>query len=139
MVQDKNIIRLTESEFKQLIETSVAAVLEEGKFGDIAKKVGKGIGKAALATGMAYGALNAAEAGLQSQDEYDQELNRQSIEMQGPSERQIDQYLKDNHLQDTEANREDARKYFINMYNNRNESVSRRLSQIIREEISKVL
>ncbi len=134
---NKKVIRLTESQFNKLIEQSVIAALNEGRFSDIAGKVGKGIGKAALAGAIGAGGLYSAEAGLQSLDDYQDGLNRQGIELQGPSERQIDQYIQDHNMQDTEDNREQARQYFIDMYTN--ESKSRKLSRIIREEISKLI
>ena len=134
---NKKVIRLTESQFNKLIEQSVIAALNEGKFSDIAGKVGKGLGKAALAGAIGAGGLYSAEAGLQSLDDYQDDLNRQGIELQGPSEQQIDRYIQDHNMQDTEDNREQARQYFIDMYTN--ESKSHKLSRIIREELSKVL
>lgn len=134
---NKKVIRLTESQFNKLIEQSVIAALNEGRFSDIVGKVGKGIGKAALAGAVGAAGLYGAEAGLQSLDDYQDNLNRQGIELQGPSERQIDQYIQDHNMQDTEDNREQARQYFIDMYTN--ESKSHKLSRIIREEISKLI
>lgn len=139
MERTKNTIRLTESEFNQLVEASVIAVLNEGKFGDFAKKVGKGLGKAALAGACATGALYTADQGLDSMERYEDELNGQATELQGPSEDEITKFLRDHNMPDTESNREDARQYFIEFHGSANESRSRRLSQIIREEISKVL
>ena len=43
MEKKNNTIRLTEEEFNTLIEEAVMQVINEGKFGDFARKVGKGL------------------------------------------------------------------------------------------------
>lgn len=111
MEKQKNTIRLTESEFHALIEESVKQVLAEGKFGDYMKKIGKAAGKAALYGALGTGALYSIDKGLENQNMYQQELNRQAKELQGPTDVDVKHWIEKSGLEDTPQNRELAWKY----------------------------
>jgi hypothetical protein len=138
MEKNNNVIRLTEQEFNALIQEAVTQVLNEGKFGDIAKNVGKGLGKTALYGALGAGLLYGANKGLENQERYAQELNKQGLEMQGPSNDEVSQWITDHGMEDTPQNREVAWEYINKQMQNESKQ-SDRLAQIIREEISKVL
>lgn len=138
MQKNKNTIRLTEQEFNRLVEASVMQVLNEGKFGDFAMKVGKGIGKTALYGALGLGSLYAIDKGVENQEKYQQSLNRHASAMQGPTEDAITKWIQDNDMEDTPQNREIAWGHINNMLQNESKR-NNRLSQIIREEISKVI
>lgn len=136
MESKENVIRLTEQEFNQLIEEAVKQVISEGKFGNFARKVGKGIGKAALYGALGAGSLWSIDQGLQNQEKYEQEMNRQAMEMQYPTDNDVTKWIEDHKMEDTPENREYAWKELSGM----NESKKHdRLARIIREEISKVI
>lgn len=115
MERNKNIVRLNEEEFNKLIQESVIQVLNEGRFGDMAKRLGKGVGKAAIYGALGAGSLYAIDKGLQNQERYENELNKQGMEMQGPSEDEVNKFMSDNQIEDTPENREDAWEYLNNM------------------------
>lgn len=117
-----NKIRLTEAELNTLITESVSEILSEGKWGDIAKKAGKGLGKAAL-----YGALTAGgvagcgyslDKGLENQERYEQSLNQQARMMDLGNEQDVQEWLDDRGLEDNEFNRQQAYDYFDEMSDN---------------------
>ena len=140
MEKTGNTIRLNEQEFNKLIEESVKQVLSEGKFGDFAKKVGKGVGTAALCGALGAGSLYCLDKGLENQERYEQQLNKDARMQLPPMEDEVSQWLEDHNLEDTPKNREYAWDYLRDVSNHKNESKSHdRISQIIREEISKVL
>ena len=151
MTNKKNTVRLTEEQLHQLIESAVIEVLNEGRFGDMAKKVGKGLAKGALYTGLTAGGLAggayALDKGLENQERYEQQLNRDAYMMNRGNEEDVQQWLRDHNLEDNEANRRQADEYFNGMRDDymQNESKKakpviseQRLARIIRENLQKV-
>ena len=151
MVNKNNTVRLTEEQLHQLIESAVIETLNEGRFGDMAKKVGKGLAKGALYTGLTAGGLAggayALDKGLENQERYEQQLNRDAYMMNRGNEEDVQQWLRDHNLEDNEANRRQADKYFNGMRDDymQNESKKakpviseQRLARIIRENLQKV-
>lgn len=133
MEKNNKIIRLTEQEFHQLVKSSVKQVLDEGKFGNAMKRIGKGVGKAALYGALGAGSLYAIDKGLENQDKYEQDLNRQAKEMQAPSQEEVGQWLLDHDMEDTPENRD----WYWNYV--RESKQNARIGQIIRESIQKIL
>ena len=151
MANKNNTVRLTEEQLHQLIESAVIEVLNEGRFGDMAKKVGKGLAKGALYTGLTAGGLAggayALDKGLENQERYEQQLNRDAYMMNRGNEEDVQQWLRDHNLEDNEANRRQADEYFDGMRDDymQNESKKakpviseQRLARIIRENLQKV-
>lgn len=151
MANKNNTVRLTEEQLHQLIESAVIETLSEGRFGDMAKKVGKGLAKGALYTGLTAGGLAggayALDKGLENQERYEQQLNRDAHMMNRGNEEDVQQWLRDHNLEDNEANRRQADKYFNGMRDDymQNESKKakpviseQRLARIIRENLQKV-
>ena len=151
MVNKNNTVRLTEEQLHQLIESAVIETLNEGRFGDMAKKVGKGLAKGALYTGLTAGGLAggayALDKGLENQERYEQQLNRDAHMMNRGNEEDVQQWLRDHNLEDNEANRRQADEYFDGMRDDymQNESKKskpviseQRLARIIRENLQKV-
>ena len=151
MANKNNTVRLTEEQLHQLIESAVVEVLNEGRFGDMAKKVGKGLAKGALYTGLTAGGLAggayALDKGLENQERYEQQLNRDAYMMNRGNEEDVQQWLRDHNLEDNEANRRQADEYFNGMRDDymQNESKKakpviseQRLARIIRENLQKV-
>ena len=151
MANKNNTVRLTEEQLHQLIESAVVEVLNEGRFGDMAKKVGKGLAKGALYTGLTAGGLAggayALDKGLENQERYEQQLNRDAHMMNRGNEEDVQQWLRDHNLKDNEANRRQADEYFNGMRDDymQNESKKakpviseQRLARIIRENLQKV-
>ena len=151
MANKNNTVRLTEEQLHQLIESAVIEVLNEGRFGDMAKKVGKGLAKGALYTGLTAGGLAggayALDKGLENQERYEQQLNRDAYMMNRGNEEDVQQWLRDHNLEDNEANRRQADEYFNGMRDDymQNESKKakpiiseQRLARIIRENLQKV-
>ena len=151
MANKNNTVRLTEEQLHQLIESAVVEVLNEGRFGDMAKKVGKGLAKGALYTGLTAGGLAggayALDKGLENQEHYEQQLNRDAHMMNRGNEEDVQQWLRDHNLEDNESNRRQADKYFNGMRDDymQNESKKakpviseQRLARIIRENLQKV-
>lgn len=151
MANKNNTVRLTEEQLHQLIESAVIETLSEGRFGDMAKKVGKGLAKGALYTGLTAGGLAggayALDKGLENQERYEQQLNRDAYMMNRGNEEDVQQWLRDHNLEDNEANRRQADKYFNGMRDDymQNESKKakpviseQRLARIIRENLQKV-
>ena len=151
MTNKNNTVRLTEEQLHQLIESAVIEVLNEGRFGDMAKKVGKGLAKGALYTGLTAGGLAggayALDKGLENQERYEQQLNRDAYMMNRGNEEDVQQWLRDHNLEDNEANRRQANEYFNGMRDDymQNESKKakpviseQRLARIIRENLQKV-
>ena len=151
MVNKNNTVRLTEEQLHQLIESAVVEVLNEGRFGDMAKKGGKGLAKGALYTGLTAGGLAggayALDKGLENQEHYEQQLNRDAHMMNRGNEEDVQQWLRDHNLEDNEANRRQADEYFNGMRDDymQNESKKakpviseQRLARIIRENLQKV-
>ena len=151
MANKNNTVRLTEEQLHQLIESAVIETLNEGRFGDMAKKVGKGLAKGALYTGLTAGGLAggayALDKGLENQERYEQQLNRDAYMMNRGNEEDVQQWLRDHNLEDNEANRRQADKYFNGMRDDymQNESKKakpviseKRLARIIRENLQRV-
>ena len=151
MANKNNTVRLTEEQLHQLIESAVVEVLNEGRFGDMAKKVGKGLAKGALYTGLTAGGLAggayALDKGLENQERYEQQLNRDAYMMNRGNEEDVQQWLRDHNLEDNEANRRQADEYFDGMRDDymQNESKKakpviseQRLARIIRENLQRV-
>ena len=151
MANKNNTVRLTEEQLHQLIESAVIDTLNEGRFGDMAKKVGKGLAKGALYTGLTAGGLAggayALDKGLENQERYEQQLNRDAYMMNRGNEEDVQQWLRDHNLEDNEANRRQADEYFNGMRDDymQNESKKskpviseQRLARIIRENLQKV-
>ena len=151
MVNKNNTVRLTEEQLHQLIKSAVIETLNEGRFGDMAKKVGKGLAKGALYTGLTAGGLAggayALDKGLENQERYEQQLNRDAHMMNRGNEEDVQQWLRDHNLEDNEANRRQADEYFNGMRDDymQNESKKakpviseQRLARIIRENLQKV-
>ena len=151
MVNKNNTVRLTEEQLHQLIESAVIETLNEGRFGDMAKKVGKGLAKGALYTGLTAGGLAggayALDKGLENQERYEQQLNRDAHMMNRGNEEDVQQWLRDHNLEDNEANRRQADEYFNGMRDDymQNESKKakpviseKRLARIIRENLQRV-
>ena len=151
MVNKNNTVRLTEEQLHQLIESAVIETLNEGRFGDMAKKVGKGLAKGALYTGLTAGGLAggayALDKGLENQERYEQQLNRDAHMMNRGNEEDVQQWLRDHNLEDNEANRRQADEYFDGMRDDymQNESKKakpviseKRLARIIRENLQRV-
>ena len=151
MENKNNTVRLTEEQLHQLIESAVIETLNEGRFGDMAKKVGKGLAKGALYTGLTAGGLAggayALDKGLENQERYEQQLNRDAYMMNRGNEEDVQQWLRDHNLEDNEANRRQADEYFDGMRDDymQNESKKakpviseQRLARIIRENLQKV-
>ena len=151
MVNKNNTVRLTEEQLHQLIESAVIETLNEGRFGDMAKKVGKGLAKGALYTGLTAGGLAggayALDKGLENQERYEQQLNRDAYMMNRGNEEDVQQWLRDHNLEDNEANRRQADEYFDGMRDDymQNESKKskpviseQRLARIIRENLQRV-
>jgi hypothetical protein len=142
MKNNNKILRLNEDQFNALIEEAVVRVIEEGKWGNFSKQLGKKIGKGALYGALGAGSIGASigaiGTGLDQHDAYNQELSTQAQEMRdthGPSEEDVIEYLQYNKMEDTPQNREIA---WERMTTNESK-INNRLSEIIREEISKVL
>lgn len=133
MENNSKTIRLNEQEFQEFIKSVVIQTLNEGKFGDAVKRVGKGIGKAALYGALGAGSLYAIDKGLENQDKYEQDLNRQAKEMQAPSQEEVGQWLLDHDMEDTPENRD----WYWNYV--RESKQNARIGQIIRESIQKIL
>ena len=151
MANKNNTVRLTEEQLHQLIESAVIETLSEGRFGDMAKKVGKGLAKGALYIGLTAGGLAGGaytlDKGLENQERYEQQLNRDAYMMNRGNEEDVQQWLRDHNLEDNEANRRQADKYFNGMRDDymQNESKKakpviseQRLARIIRENLQKV-
>ena len=151
MANKNNTVRLTEEQLHQLIESAVIETLNEGRFGDMAKKVGKGLAKGALYTGLTAGGLAggayALDKGLENQERYEQQLNRDAYMMNRGNEEDVQQWLRDHNLEDNEANRRQADEYFNGMRDDymQNESKKakpviseQRLARIIRENLQRV-
>ena len=151
MANKNNTVRLTEEQLHQLIKSAVIETLNEGRFGDMAKKVGKGLAKGALYTGLTAGGLAggayALDKGLENQERYEQQLNRDAYMMNRGNEEDVQQWLRDHNLEDNEANRRQADEYFNGMRDDymQNESKKakpviseQRLARIIRENLQKV-
>ena len=153
MANKNNTVRLTEEQLHQLIEGAVIEALNEGRFGDMAKKVGKGLAKGALYTGLTAGGLagcaTALDRGLEQQERYEQQLNHDAYVMNRGNEEDVQQWLSDHNLEDNEANRRQADEYFEGMRDdymqNQNESKKarpviseQRLARIIRENLQRV-
>ena len=147
MANKNNTVRLTEEQLHQLIESAVVEVLNEGRFGDMAKKVGKGLAKGALYTGLTAGGAYTLDKGLENQERYEQQLNRDAHMMNRGNEEDVQQWLRDHNLEDNEANRRQADEYFNGMRDDymQNESKKakpviseQRLARIIRENLQKV-
>ena len=151
MANKNNTVRLTEEQLHQLIESAVIETLNEGRFGDMAKKVGKGLAKGALYTGLTAGGLAggayALDKGLENQERYEQQLNRDAYMMNRGNEEDVQQWLRDHNLEDNEANRRQADEYFNGMRDDymQNESKKakpviseKRLARIIRENLQRV-
>ncbi len=133
-----NVMRVNRAELNQLIETATLELMKEGKFGDIAKKVGKGIGKAALATGLAGAALYAADRGAEKNYQYGKDVNKQAAEMSKDPQAE---YLKKHGIDPKTATPEDWKNAKINITN---ESIRKRitpkmLESVIRKSLKKVL
>lgn len=88
----KKIVRLTESELKNIVETSVRraikeGAIDEGKFGDAARKVGKAV-KSGLKTAAVAGGIGAATIGgnvalhSDDNDDHTRDKNAKKVEMQ---------------------------------------------------------
>ena len=151
MANKNNTVRLTEEQLHQLIESAVIETLNEGRFGDMAKKVGKGLAKGALYTGLTAGGLAggayALDKGLENQERYEQQLNRDAYMMNRGNEEDVQKWLRDHNLEDNEANRRQADEYFDGMIDDymQNESKKskpviseQRLARIIRENLQRV-
>lgn len=151
MANKNNTVRLTEEQLRQLIEGAVIEALNEGRFGDMAKKAGKGLAKGALYTGLTAGGLagyaTALDKGLENQERYEQQLNRDAYMMNRGNEEDVQQWLSDHNLEDNEANRRQADEYFEGMRDDymQNESKKarpviseQRLARIIRENLQRV-
>lgn len=124
------VIRLTEAEFNQLIESSVRQVIQEGRFTDMAKKVGKGVGKAALYGALGAGSLYALDKGMENQEAYEKNINAQAASNQND---RAAKWLEAHDMEITPQNLEMAEKAM-------NESKKKAvLSMIIKESIHKVL
>jgi len=85
MEKKNNVIRLTEAELHQLIEAAVNESMDEINWKGAAKKVGKGLAKGALYGAMATAGTGAGlyclDKGLENQERYEQNLNRQAARM----------------------------------------------------------
>lgn len=141
MANKKNTIRLTEEQFNQLIENAVMEALNEGRFGDMAKKAGKGLAKGLLYTGLAAGAAYGVDKGMQNQEKYQQQINHEAQMLNRGNEDEIKQFMHDHNLEDNEQNRKEVESYF----DSKNESKKampalseQRLARIIRENLQKV-
>jgi len=109
-----NTIRLNEQQFHALIEESVKQVLSEGRFGNMAGKIGKGLGKAALYGALGAGSLAVLDKGLENQDRYRHEINQQAKELNGPTKQEIAHWLEVHDMPNTPENREMARESLVN-------------------------
>lgn len=138
MEMKDNVVRLTEQEFQELVGNAVLQVMTEGRFGKFAKKVGKGLAKGALYGALGAGSLYAIDKGLQNQEAYERELNRQAKILQGPTEDEVSRYIEDHEMEDTPQNREEVWEWLNDELQNESRQ-SRKINRIIREEISKVL
>ena len=141
MTKKNNTIRLTEEQFHQLIENAVIETLNEGRFGDIAKKAGKGLAKGLLYTGLAAGAAYGVDKGMQNQERYQQQINHEAQMLNRGNEDEIRQFMHDHNMEDNEQNRKEVEAYF----DSKNESKKpmptiseQRLARIIRENLQKV-
>ena len=141
MANKKNTIRLTEEQFYQLIEDAVIEALNEGKFGDMAKKAGKGLAKGLLYTGLAAGAAYGVDKGMQNQERYQNQINHEAQMLNRGNEDEVRKFMKDHNLEDNEENRKEVETYF----DSKNESKKavtvfseQRLARIIRENLQKV-
>lgn len=116
MTRKNNTVRLTEAELHQLIESVVMETINEGRFGDMAKKVGKGIAKAglygALTAGGVTGCGYALDKGLENQERYEQRLNQEARMMNLGNEQDVQEWLQERGLEDNEFNRQQAYDYF---------------------------
>ena len=114
-----NKIRLTEAELNTLITESVNEILSEGKWGDMAKRAGKGLAKAglygALTAGGVAGCAYSLDKGLENQERYEQNLNQQARMMNLGNEQDVQKWLNDRGLEDNEFNRQQAYDYFEEM------------------------
>ena len=149
MEKKDNVIRMNEAELKALVESSVRVALEEGRFGNMAKKVGKGIAKAglygALTAGGVAGCGYALDKGLEQQERYEQNLNHQARMMNLGNEMDIQDYLKDHNMEDNEFNRRQAEEYYQDMYNdwasnqNFDESKKAKIANLREAQIAEVV
>lgn len=138
MANKKNTVRLTEEQLRQLIENAVIETLNEGKFGDMARKAGKGLAKGLLYTGLTAGGLAggayAVDKGLQNQEHYEQQLSRDAHRLNAGNEDDIEQFLHDHNLEDNEENRKEAEAYFDEMDSDYTQNESKKESPVISEQ-----
>jgi hypothetical protein len=133
MKRNSNTIRLTEQEFNALIEESVKRIINEGKWGDALKNVGKKVGKGAAATAFALGAGALGVSPLLDEPNHIDNGNPETeITMPSQEEKAID-WLETHGM---EVNDENIAKVFNQLGESKFNS---RLDRIIKEEISKVL
>ena len=138
MKNGNNTIRLTEKQFHTLVESAVMKTIEEGRLGDFAKKVGKGVGKAALYGALGTAGLYSVGHGLDKElDKYDR-TEMQAKKLQGPTDDKVYDYMKARGIENTPQNYEKAWNELNDEMQNESK-LNARLSSIIREEINKVL
>ena len=130
MQRKSNTIRLTEQELNMVIENAVRTIIKEGKFKN-------GLNKA-LNTALLAGALAAPAAiGTQMIDQEADNVQNAQKEL-GVDKATMDRYqmfLNKHGLEDNDANYDKFCDYY---YRNESRKLDRKLSQIIREEISRL-
>lgn len=113
-MKHNNIVRLNESQLHNLISECVTEIMNEGRFKNGLKNLGKGMLYTTIAAGLGAAALK----GCDNQYEYERSLNQQAKEMSGGwSEGDIQQWLDDRGLENTKENRSRAIMYFQDLQN----------------------
>lgn len=139
-------IKLNESALNRLIEESIEQAIDEGAFGDFAKKAGKGLAKAAIAGGlMGYGLKACDDQMSRYEDDNanhvmqmyadDQDV-KDWIEVQGLDPNDPYSWVKAAKKVDSLRNAGDTRGA---VYEARKSMMDKKIDRIIKESINKVL
>ena len=130
---NKKTIKITESELRSMIQKSLNESIDEAWYDDsvknVAKKVGKGIAKGvagtALAASIGAGGLNALDKGLENQEKYEQNINKQAKLMNGPTSEEVNQWCKDHNMNPNDPNAvNQAYEWLQNEYEEKNSNDS---------------
>lgn len=130
---NKKTIKITESELRSMIQKSLNESIDEAWYDDsvknVAKKVGKGIAKGvagtALAASIGAGGLYALDKGLENQEKYEQNINKQANLMNGPTSEEVNQWCKDHNMNPNDPNAvNQAYEWLQNEYEEKNSNVS---------------
>ena len=117
-------IKISQAQLKEMIMKSINENVDEAWYNNKedfkkgAKKVGKNIAKGAagtaLAAGMATGGLHCLDKGLENQERYEQNLNRQAKYLGGPTNDEVKQWCIDHEMDPNDANAIDQAYEWLN-------------------------